>query len=224
MVTSNKDLMIQAREALSGRWDMAVGSFFLYIPIVLSLVYGPMQYPLFKLSASMIILLVGGAFVLGITTFSLAIARKEEANLEMFFSGFNYFVKALVLFLLTILFVFLWTLLLIIPGIIAAFSYSLVFYIMADDPNIDAMEAIDKSKKMMYGYKWKFFCLCLRFFGWILLGFLTLGIGFLWIIPYLFVCYAKFYEDIKANFVEVQNFPKNKETSDTTGGFTQAGA
>ena len=217
MVTSNKDIMKQAREALSGRWDMAVGSFFLYMPIVLALVYGPMQYPLLRLSGGMAILLVGGTFMMGITTFSLAIARKEEANLEMFFSGFNYFVKALVLFLLMLLFVFLWTLLLIIPGIIAAFSYSLVFYIMTDDPNIGAMEAIDKSKKMMYGYKWKFFCLCLRFVGWILLGILTLGIGFLWIIPYLSVCYAKFYEDIKANFVGVQSLPRDKETCDTTG-------
>ena len=223
MVTSNKDIMKQAREALSGHWDLAVGAFFLYVPIVFALGNAPMQYPLLKLSGGMVFLLVGGAFILGITTFSLAIARKEEANLEMFFSGFNYFVKALGLLLLTILFVFLWTLLLIIPGIIAAFSYSLVFYIMTDDPNIGAMEAIDKSKKMMYGYKWKLFCLGLRFICWILLGILTFGIGFLWIIPYLSVCCAKFYENVKANFVEVQSLPRDKETCDTTGGLAQAG-
>ena len=223
MITSNKDLMSQAREALSGRWDLAVGAFLVYMPIVLALGYAPLQYPLLRLSGNMVMLLVGGAFVLGITTFSLAIARKEKTNLEMFFSGFNYFVKALVLFLLTILFVLLWTLLLIIPGIIAAFSYSLVFFIMSDDPNIGAMEAIDKSKKMMYGYKWKFFCLGLRFIFWILLGFLTLGIGFLWIIPYLSVCCAKFYDDVKANFIEVQSLPRDIETCDTTSGLAQAG-
>jgi len=66
--------------------------------------------------------------MLGVVTFSLAIARKKEADLKMLFYGFRYFDKALGLYLLRVLFIFLWTLLLIIPCIIAALSYSLVFY------------------------------------------------------------------------------------------------
>jgi len=98
-----------------------------------------------------------------------------------------------------IIFTVLWTLLLIIPGIIAAISYSMTFFIMADDDSIDAMAAIDKSKAMMNGYKMKYFRMNLRFLGWSLLCFLTLGIGFLWLIPYMYVSYVKFYDDIKNN-------------------------
>jgi uncharacterized membrane protein len=186
MVTSNKELMAQAREALSGRWDLAVGGFFLYFLFV-------------SIGGGFVTLFIAGALILGVNTFALAIARKKEANLSLIFSGFNYFVKTLGLFLLISLFIFLWSLLLIIPGIIAQISYAMAFYIMSDDPNIGIMEAIDKSKKMMYGYKWKYFCLCLRFIGWIILGCLSLGIGFLWIGPYLEISIAKFYEDLKTN-------------------------
>ena len=207
MVTSNKDLMTRAREALSGRWGLAVGTFFVYM-LIIAVFSGTWSrtYGLYtvQISSNLILLLVGGAFALGIANFSLAIARKEEAKFEMLFSGFKYYGKTLGLYLLMVLFVFLWMLLLIIPGIIAAISYSMAFFIMSDDPNIKAMDAINKSKKMMYGYKWKYFCLVLRFIGWILLGILSLGIGFLWIVPYIEISSAKFYEDVKANYVEIQ--------------------
>jgi len=104
-----------------------------------------------------------------------------------------------------LIFILLWTLLLIVPGIIAAISYSMTFYIIADDNSIAAKEAIDKSKKMMDGYKWKFFCIGLRFFGLALLCVLTLGIGFLWLFPYIQVTVAKFYDDIKANSLTAEN-------------------
>ena len=193
MVTSNKDLMKQAREALSGRWGLALGTFILYMLIMAA-------------SGTVFIgtLLIGGAFAVGISTFGLSIARKEEARLEMIFSGFKNFGNALILYLLIAIFVFLWTLLLIIPGIIAQISYAMAYFIMSDEPNIGAMDAINKNKKMMYGYKWKYFCLCCRFIGWFILGVLSLGIGFLWIVPYLNISFAEFYEDVKANFVEVQ--------------------
>ena len=98
-----------------------------------------------------------------------------------------------------VVFVFLWALLLIIPGIIAAIAYSQTFYILAEDDTIGSMDALRKSKEMMIGYKWKYFCLGLRFIGWALLCVLTLGIGFLWLSPYIQVSYAKFYEDLKTN-------------------------
>lgn len=94
----------------------------------------------------------------------------------------------------------LWTLLLIIPGIIAAYSYSLVYYILVDEPNLKPLEALRKSKKMMYGNKAKLFYLGLRFIGWALLCVLTLGIGFIWLAPYIQATRAKFYEDVKKNF------------------------
>ncbi|MDR1227312.1 MAG: DUF975 family protein [Prevotellaceae bacterium] len=197
MVISNKNLMTQAREALSGRWGLAVGTYFVYglILVVIS------SIPIVGFLTS---LLVGGAFSLGVATFSLAFARREEnAKLEMIFSGFDSFGKALGLYLLIAIFTLLWTLLLIIPGIIAAISYSQAFFIMSEDGSVKAIDAINKSQKMMYGYKWKYFCLGCRFIGWFFLGILSCGIGFLWIAPYLHISVAKFYEDVKANYVEL---------------------
>ena len=118
-------------------------------------------------------------------------------KVENIFEGFQNFKSAVGAYLLMLLFIFLWMLLLIIPGIIAAFSYSMTFYILADDPSISPMDAIDKSKAMMKGKKWKYFLLNLRFLGWALLCLLTFGIGFLWLIPYIQVSIAKFYDDIK---------------------------
>ena len=95
-------------------------------------------------------------------------------------------------------------LLLIVPGIIAAYSYSMTFYILAEDKSISALDAIRKSKEIMKGNKWKLLCLSFRFFGWMLLAILTLGIGFIWLIPYMSVSFATFYDDIKnAQFQEV---------------------
>ena len=97
------------------------------------------------------------------------------------------------------IFVFLWTLLLVIPGIIKAFAYALVPYILADKPELSANEAINLSMKMMKGHKFDYFWLCLSFIGWIFLGMLTLGIGYFWLIPYMYTTYAAFYQDIKAD-------------------------
>lgn len=193
MKTENVVLMRMARESLSGKWTIAVVTFLLY-----GLLLGSVQgignyYP----SATLILLIIGGPLSLGISIFSLAIARNQDARLEQLFDGFKNFGNALAAYLLVLVFTLLWMLLLIIPGIIAALSYSMTFFIMADDSSIDPMDAIDKSKAMMNGYKWKYFGMNLIFFGLILLSLLTLGIALLWVIPYISVSSAKFYEDIK---------------------------
>jgi len=193
MKTENVVLMRMARESLSGKWTIAVVTFLLYGLLIGSVQGIAEYYP----SAALITLIIGGPFWLGISIFSLAIARKQEARLEQIFDGFKNFGNALAAYLLMLVFIFLWTLLLIIPGIIAALSYSMTFFIMADDPTIEPMAAIDKSKAMMNGYKWKYFGMNLMFFGLVLLSLFTLGIALLWVIPYIGVSSAKFYEDIK---------------------------
>jgi len=115
----------------------------------------------------------------------------------MVFSSFNRFGTALAAYFFVNLFVLLWSILLIIPGIIAALSYSMTYYILADNQSMGALDAISVSKKMMQGSKWKFFCLGWRFFGWSLLCVLTLGIGFFWLIPYMDCSLVKFYEDVR---------------------------
>lgn len=193
MNTTNLVLMKMARESLKDKWGIAIATFLIYA-LIIGIVQGSAEtYPFINL----ILLLISGPLSLGITKFTINISRNQEARIEQLFEGFSNFGTSTGAYLLTVLFTLLWTLLLIIPGIIAALSYSMTFYIIADDDSIGAMDAIDKSKKMMYGHKWKYFRLLLRIVGLSLLCILTLGIGFLWLLPYAQVSTAKFYEDIK---------------------------
>ena len=140
-----------------------------------------------------------GPFIFGLIGFYLSLSRGQEFKLEQIFNGFKKgkFVKSFLAGFYVWLFVFLWSLLCIIPGIIKAYSYLLTFWIMADDDSISPLEAITKSREMMDGNKFKSFCLGWRFFGWGLLSLLTCFIGSLWLGPYINVSYTKFYEDIK---------------------------
>ncbi len=206
MQTVNIDLMRLAKKSLSGKWGLAIGTFLISY-LILGAFQAPVMYHYPFLNSSIdfvyypfwiIGIILAGPLYLGLTTFSLSLARDEDARIEQLFDGFKQnFSTSLGAYLLMILYVFLWSLLLIIPGIIAAFSYSMTFFILADDRTIGAQEALNRSKKMMSGYKGKLFCLYLRFFGWFLLCILSLGIGFLWLIPYIYVTTAKFYDDIK---------------------------
>jgi uncharacterized membrane protein len=179
---------------LSGKWNLAVGGFFIFL-LITCVVNS------FRGVGPVISLIIAGPLALGLATFALSLSRKKEAKIAQIFEGFNRFLTSLSAYLLTLLFTILWTLLLIVPGIIAAISYSQTFYILADDGSIRARDAIKKSKKMMYGYKWKYVCLGFRFIGWFLLSILTLGIGFLWLFPYMQVSMAKFYDDISGGEV-----------------------
>jgi uncharacterized membrane protein len=198
MKTENVVLMQMAKESLKGKWGLAIGTIVVYILISVALQLIPYVGPIASL-------IISGPFALGLAYYSLSISRNQNPKLENIFQGFNNFGTALGAYLLMILFIILWALLLIVPGIIAAISYSMTFYIIADDNSIGAMEAIDKSKKMMDGYKLKYFYLGLRFFGLGLLCILTLGIGFLWLMPYMQVSMAKFYDDVKANSLSAEN-------------------
>jgi uncharacterized membrane protein len=190
MKKENAILMREARESLKGKWGIAVGAAAIYIIInaVISSLKG---------TGSVISLLISGPFAVGVSIFALSISRGKEAKIEQLFEGFRKFARPLAAHLLMVLFTILWTLLLIVPGIIAGISYSQTFFILADDQAISARDAIKKSKSMMYGYKWKYFCLGWRFFGWCLLSMLTLGIGLLWLLPYMQVSMAKFFDDIR---------------------------
>jgi uncharacterized membrane protein len=176
--------MQQARESLSDKWVLAIIGFLIFG--IITGVGGPIG------------LIISGPMLVGAAIFSLSLSRnKKNLNLAQFFEGFKKFEKSLIAYLLIVLYTVLWSLLFIIPGIIAAISYSQTFYILADDAKISGQEAIHKSKKMMSDKKWKYFCLSLRFTGWFILSILTFGIGFLWLYPYMQISFAKFYEDIK---------------------------
>ena len=92
---------------------------------------------------------------------------------------------------------FLWTLLFIIPGIIKSYEYSIIPYILADDPEISSKDAFKKAKQMMKGNKWRLFKLEFSFIGWFVLCVLTLGIGTFFLIPYVSAATAEFYAELK---------------------------
>jgi uncharacterized membrane protein len=205
MKTENAELTKMARESLKGKWWLAVGTFFLYM-LILGV---PNAIPGI---GSVAVLIISGPMMLGIAIFVLSISRGQEAKLEQIFMGFQKFGTTLGAYLLMVLFILLWSLLLIVPGIIAAYSYSMTFFILADDnENIGAMDALNKSKGMMMGHKGKLFCLSLRFIGWALLCLLTAGIGYFWLAPYMEVSFAKFYEDIKNDYVTEIKSPDSVE-------------
>ena len=195
--TENRILMAQARDALGGKWGLAIGTFFVYLVITVPV-------SLIPFIGWIISILIGGSMSIGIAIFSLSVDRKQDAQLGQIFEGFQKFNIGLGAYLLIAVFVILWMLLLIIPGIIAALSYSMTYFIIAENDSIGSLDAITKSKEMMLGNKWKLFCLGFRFIGWALLCILTLGIGFLWLYPYMMVSFAQFYDDIKSKETVVQ--------------------
>jgi len=125
----------------------------------------------------------------------------ETGNIDMSqnlwnFSTVNYLHKVLGIFFSTLK-VVLWTLLLVVPGIIMAFAYALTPYILEENPEISAWDASTRSREMMQGHKFDLFYLYLSFIGWFLLSIITFGIGFIWLIPYAQTSVAAFYNDLK---------------------------
>lgn len=169
--TENKVLMSQAREALRGKWGLGAGAMAVFFVVMVAC-------QLIPVVGGIVAILISGAMSIGLAIFALSLSRRQEAKLSQLFYGFKKFGVGLVAYLLQLVFVLLWMLLLIIPGIIAGLSYAMTYYIIADNDSIGPLEAIKKSKEMMRGNKWKLFCLGLRFFGWGLLCLLTLGLGF----------------------------------------------
>jgi uncharacterized membrane protein len=148
----------------------------------------------FVLLYSIAVFVLGGAVELGLNRFNIKLLKNEpDAGLHDLFSYFSYLGRAFMLRLLMWLFIALWSLLLIVPGIIAAIRYSMAPYILAQNPQMSALEAIDASKRLMDGKKMDLFLLGLSFIGWIILAALTLGIGFLWLDPYMNAAYTAFY-------------------------------
>lgn len=187
--TSNAELMTRAREVLSTNWGLAIVTFLLY-----SIVVGFIQA--IPYIGPVVMFIVGGPFAFGLAYFALNFSRQTNPKIEDIFNGFSEFGRAFTAYLLTNLFIFGWMLLLIVPGIIKAYAYSMTYYIMLDDKTISVTDAITKSREIMDGNKFKLFCLGCRFIGWGLLCILTLGIGFLWLIPYISISMAKFYDDV----------------------------
>lgn len=211
----NSELRAQARERLEGQWGTFVLMTFLMLVIQTILqipgyigslleVLSP-ENVLASLSfsnISNILSLLALPLSWGLTVSLLRNHREESVDIENLFDGFRggRYTRVFCALFLVNLFTFLWTLLLIIPGIMKAFSYALTPYIIMDEPKLTARQAITRSCEIMQGRRWKLFCLYLSFIGWGILCLLTFGIGFLWLVPYMNASIAAFYEDARAEY------------------------
>ena len=191
-MTNNSQLMSDARDSLNGKWPLAIGTFLILLLIT-------MGTSLIPYAGQIISLLISGPLAVGGAFFALNIVRDQQAKTDdLFFSFNNNLGNSILAYLLVFVFVFIGFILLIIPGIIVGLALSQTWFILADNPSMDSYSAVIKSKDMMNGFKWQYFKIGLRLFVLGLLCLLTLGIGFLWLIPYQYVVYAKFYEEVKA--------------------------
>lgn len=171
------------------------------------------------LFVSLILLFYSSIMAFGYAGYTLRLSRGEQGAFRDLIDGFNLAVKMVVLDLLTALFIMLWSMLFIIPGIIAAYRYSMAVYCLLDDPEISSMEALRRSKTLMRGQKFNFFVVQLSFFGWSLLaGVLAIGAQYLlggvesmlgywanflvsflfnlWLMPYMNIVYGSFYNNL----------------------------
>lgn len=160
--------------------------------------------------------IIGGVIRLGNCTYLLKQYDGQKGELSDLFSQFHRFADGFLLSLLTDLFIILWSLLLIIPGIVASFSYAMAPFILTENPDMSPREAITASKEMMRGHRWELFCLRLSFIGWVILSAFTLGIGYLFLAPYTAAAEASFYRELSGSGETVgQNQDPDPEQSQT---------
>lgn len=165
---NNVGIRRKAREALVSKWKVVITTFFFY-SIVINLPQVLFEQIGLTFLSMLFAVFVGGGFMIGVARYFLNVAKCEPVNKSELFYGFTagkMYWKNVALFIYRGLFVFLWSLLLIVPGIIAAIRYSQAFYILAENPEKGIRECMNESKDMMRGYKGQYFCLALSFIGW----------------------------------------------------------
>ncbi|MEA4924231.1 MAG: DUF975 family protein [Syntrophomonadaceae bacterium] len=147
--------------------------------------------------SSILSFLTAPPLYLGLTIIFLNITRGYAPEIKDLFQGFYLFGKVVWLNILLMVFIFLWSLLFFIPGLIKAHSYAMSFFILAENPEFTAREALNRSKEMMNGHKWELFVLCLSFILWFLLCGITLGLASIYVGPYFTATVTNFYYAVK---------------------------
>ena len=222
----NHEIRAQSRSILTGNWGMAVlvilvfgiitgvggssgssasGDGGWFSGIIIGLV------ALGSILAVAYTILVANVIDYGSSVTFLKLGREGKIAFENLFLGFKDYGRVVATMFVRNLFIFLWTLLLIIPGIIKAYAYGMTEYILIDNPNIDALSAVTKSKEMMNGWKGKLFLLDLSLIGWWFLCLFTCGIGFLWLGAYFKTNRAVFYMELSGTS---ENTGKKEPTED----------
>ena len=186
-----KDLAIAS---LKGKWGDAAVVTLIYMLICFAL---GIVNAIIPVLGYFIMLLVSLVIGWGYQVIFLGLSRGGNASVGDLFEGFSngQFGRIIGTMALMCLYVTLWCLLLFIPGIIKALSYSMTPFILRDT-DLSYNAAIERSMKLMDGHKWQLFVLELSFLGWGILCMFTFGIGFLWLEPYMVTTYAEFYKNL----------------------------
>jgi uncharacterized membrane protein len=203
----NSKIMKEAAAALKGKWGLAIGGNLLVGLISVAVALVGWRIAGQDWGANLTSLIFSPPLAIGMTIFSLNIYRDNNPEIDNLFIPFKtkfpavpvHWVNSILAYFMMGALVAVGFILLIIPGIIASLMFSQIFFIMGEDKEIQAYDALVKSMNLMKGYKWKLFKIGLRLFGLSILCIFTLGIGFFWLLPYQNVVFATFYNDIKDN-------------------------
>lgn len=198
----------RALSALENKWGNFVLITFVYgfIIGITQAISGDKDSPAILHLIGIVLFILALPLTWGYQTLFLGAVRGGEATAKDMFEGYNkeLFSRVLTTTLLYYVYVFLWSLLLLIPGCIKAYSYAMTPYILKDNPEMKNNAAIEESMRMMDGHKLELFLLDLSFIGWAILSILTCCIGFLWLVPYMNMARVNFYEDLKKASVGVK--------------------
>jgi uncharacterized membrane protein len=181
---------------LKAQARLALKDTYWYIFVILLIITGVLSASNFALIG----FIITGPVMVGFSFYLLQLFRQtiRADKLEHLLIGFKEgLVSHIITYIVVTVLIFLWSLLLIIPGIIKAIAYSQVGFILAENRNLEYKEAIERSESMMQGHKMRYFELILSFIGWYLLSILTFGIGLIFLAPYIQMTFVCFYEDIK---------------------------
>ena len=189
-MVSNAQIRKQARQMLGGGIFQQQWLFALIVSLIAGAILGV---------SSIVVFFVCGIIMLCEAKYYLQCSRQEIAvdKIEVLFDGIKGEIgQNILLGVLVSVYVFLWSLLLVIPGIIKSYAYSMAFYLKVDHPEYTAKQAIKESEQLMYGHKMQLFLLDLSFIGWIIVGAFCFGVGTLWVTAYQKSARVQFYRNL----------------------------
>lgn len=202
------ELKGRSKDQLRGKWGSAILITVVYIVLqgVLDLIIAPVTggrstvtnpNTTYDIVSGLGTVVITALLLPGYLAVFFKLSEGEKPVVGDLFSKFNYFFKFLIATIIYTVLVAIGLVLFVIPGIIIGLGLAQVYYILLDEPELSAVEALKKSWKMMTGHKWEYFVLGLSFLGWAIASIFTLFIGLLWLVPYVNMTYLNYYLELK---------------------------
>lgn len=202
-------LKSNAKNQLRGKWGLAIAAY-LISAVICGILYGIgvlAESEEIMIIGGIVAIIIAGPIYYGISAFILNIVRGKDAAVSDIFVGFTgkIIIKSIVLMILNSIVISIGYIIFVIPGIILSIMLSQCFFILVDNNDLSAIDCMKLSCEMMKGNKMYLFVLFLSFLGWFILGEITCGIGYLWIIPYYSITLGNFYEELKEGASKASN-------------------